>query len=431
MQVSIEAGEGLEKRMTITLPAERLEQAVETRLQEMVKTLRLDGFRPGKVPLRVVRQRFLQSTRQEIMGDLIQSSFFEAADKEQLAPAGPPRIDEVDPDTGRYVAVFEVMPEVEIAAMPDVEIKRPQVDITEADLDAMIEKLRLQRSSWVKVERAAADGDQLVISFRGLLNGEVFPGGSAEDLTLVLGSKSLIDGFESGLIGASAGEERRLELKFPDDYRMEDLAGKDVLFETQVKEVRKQVLPDVDDTFIKALGVESGDAADFRVDIRKSMDHELEQRRKAKVKAQVMDALLASHQIQVPKVMVTQEAANLKQQSQYNMRQSGYSSSMDIPLGIFMEQAERRVALGLLVGAIIKGNDIRLDQHRLEQLIEDYAESYNEPDEVVNYYRNNKEARAPLENLVLEDQVVDWVLERVKVVDEPLSFEVFMNEQKD
>jgi trigger factor len=431
MQVSIEAGEGLEKRMTITLPAERLEQAVETRLQEMVKTLRLDGFRPGKVPLRVVRQRFLQSTRQEIMGDLIQSSFFEAADKERLAPAGPPRIDEVDPDTGRYVAVFEVMPEVEIAAMPDVEIKRPQVDITETDLDAMIEKLRLQRSSWVKVERAATDGDQLVISFRGLLNGEAFPGGSAEDLTLVLGSKSLIDGFESGLIGASAGDERRLELKFPDDYRMNDLAGKDVLFETQVKEVRKQVLPDVDDSFIKALGVESGDLADFRIDIRKSMDHELEHRRKAKVKAQVMDALLASHQVQVPKVMVTQEAANLKQQSQHNMRQSGHSSSVNLPLEIFMDQAQRRVALGLLVGAIIKGNDIRLDQSRLEQLIEDYAESYNEPDEVVKYYRNNKEARAPLENLVLEDQVVDWVLERVKVVDEPLSFEVFMSEQKD
>jgi trigger factor len=431
MQVSTEAGEGLERRMTVTLPAERLNQAIEERLQDMVKNVRLDGFRPGKVPMRVIRQRFSQSVRQEVMGDLIQNSFFEAAEKEGHAPAGMPRIDDVDLTAGRYTAVFEVMPEIALADMSAAEIKRPQVEITEADMDAMIEKLRQQRSSWVKVERPAEDGDQLVISFRGLLDGEVFPGGSAEDITLVLGSKSLIEGFESGLIGANAGEARNLSLKFPADYRMTELADKDVVFEVQVKEVHKQVLPEVDETFIKGLGVESGDMADFRVDIRKSMDHELGQRQKAKVKAQVMDAMLAANEILVPRVMIEQEAANLKNQTQQNMAQQGHSSSLNLPVEIFMDQAQRRVALGLLVGAIIKQNDIKLDQERLNKFIEDFAESYDDPDEVVDYYSSNKQARSTMENLVMEDQVVDWLLERVKVVDEPMDFDVFMNDKKD
>lgn len=431
MQVSTEAGEGLERRMTVTLAAERLNQAVEERLLDMAKNVRMDGFRPGKIPMRVIRQRFLQSARQEVMGDLIQNSFFEAAQQEGHSPAGMPRIDDVDLTAGRYTAIFEVMPEVTLTDMSATEIKRPQVEITDADVDAMIEKLRLQRSSWIKVERPAADGDQLVISFRGLLNGELFPGGSAEDITLVLGSKSLIEGFESGLVGASAGEERNLSLKFPADYRMTELADKDVVFEVQVKEVHQQALPEVDETFIKGLGVESGELADFRVDIRKSMDHELGQRQKSKVKAQVMDALLKTNNIQVPKVMIEQEAANLKHQTQENMGQQGNRSNLNLPLDIFMGQAERRVALGLLVGAIIKEKAIKLDQERLTKFIEDFAESYDDPDGVVEYYSNNKEARATLENLVLEDQVVDWVLEQVKLVDEPQEFEAFMNEEKD
>lgn len=430
MQVSIEAGEGLERKMTVTLPADKLVEAVEKRLEDMARNVRMDGFRPGKVPMRVVRQRFLQSARQEVMGDLIQSSFFEAAAKENQAPAGMPRIDDVDTAAGRYVAVFEVMPEVTLADMSAVEIKRPQVEIAEADIDAMIEKLRLQRSGWTKVERAAADGDQVVISFRGLLDGTAFPGGSAEDISLVLGSKSLIDGFESGLVGAGAGDERSLNLRFPDDYRMSELAGKDVVFEVQIKEVHQQVVPEVDETFIKGMGVESGDMADFRVDIRKSMDHELGQRQKAKVKAQVMDALLNTNHILVPSVMVEQEAANLQQQTLQNMAREGHSSKLNLPLDIFKDQAKRRVTLGLLVGAIIRQNDIKLDQERLKKFIEDFAESYDEPDDVVSYYSTNKEARSTMENLVMEDQVVDWILERVKVIDEPFSFDAFMNEHK-
>jgi trigger factor len=431
MQVSIEAGEGLERRMTVALPANQVQEAVDERLKKMTSSLRMDGFRPGKVPLRVVRQRYGKSVRQEVMGDLIQSSFMDATKDQGVVPAGPPRIDDLDLDAASYVAVFDVMPEVTIADLSETTIKRPRVAISEADIDALVEKLREQRASWTQVDRPAEDNDQLLISFTGFIDDEAFDGGAAEDVTVVLGANSMIDGFESGLMGAGAGEDRSLQLTFPADYRVESLAGKEARFEVAVKEVRHQVLPDIDEDFIKEFGVESGTMADFRADIHSNMTHELDQKLKSTVKNRVMDALYAAHEIDVPKFMVEQESETLKEQTLKNMARQSRGSNINLPSELFNDQAKRRVVLRLLIDEIIDENGFSLDEARVEQTIAEMAKSYDDPQEMIDYYRNDKEAKINIGHLVMEDQVVDWLMERMQVEDESEDFESFMNPERD
>ncbi|MEO5342085.1 MAG: trigger factor [Gammaproteobacteria bacterium SHHR-1] len=417
--------------MTVELPSEQLQEAVDKKLQELSGTVRMDGFRPGKVPMRVIRQRFGRSVRQEVMGDLIQSSFFDAAQQQNVSPVAMPRIDELDLDAARYVAVFEVMPEVTLADMSEVSIKRPQVEITDADVDKMVEQLRKQRASWEPVERPAQDGDQLLISFTGYIEDEAFEGGSAEDVPLELGSGRMIEGFEAGLLGASAGDKPSLELKFPEDYRVEHLAGRDARFEVEVKEVREQRLPEINETFIKEFGIESGEMTDFLADIRKSMEFELNKKRKQMIKDQVMNALAEANPIQVPEALVERDAEVLKKQTLQDMARQGQSSALDLPVEIFKDSARRRVVLGLLVGEIVQQNQFKPDAERVQQAIEDYTQGYENPQEVIDYYRNNKEARANVESMVVEDMVTDWVLTQVKVEDETQTFDAFMNPEKE
>ena len=429
MQVSIESGEGLERRMTVELPADDVQQEVDKRLQGMTRTVRIDGFRPGKVPLRIVRQRFGDSVRQDVIGEMIQKTFYEAATQEKVTPAGMPRIDDLDAENASYTAVFEVVPTVELGDMSGVTVKRPNIEIADADVDAMVDKLRKQRASWAVIERAAEMGDQLLISFKGMIDGEVFDGGSAENVPIELGSNSLIEGFEEGLVGAVAGDSRNLELKFPEDYRVQDLAGKDTVFEVDIAKVRHEVLPEIDEEFVKAFGIDSGKNDDFMADIRKNMDHELDQKIKSTVKERVMDALLEVNSFDVPQVMVNQEAESMKKQSQENMAQQGHGSSIDLPIELFKDQAQRRVTLGMLMNEIVSSNDIVVDQDRVTSTIEEFAQSYEKPEEVIEHYKSNSQSRASVENLVLEDQVVDWVLEQVKVEDEAAEFDAFMNPQ--
>jgi trigger factor len=319
------------------------------------------------------------------------------------------------------------MPEISVADMSDVSIKRPQVEVAESDVDAMLDKLRKQRASWSAVERATEEGDQVLVSYKGFIDGEAFEGGSAEDVPLDIGSKSFIEGFEQGLVGASAGDNRSLELKFPDEYRVEHLAGKDVTFEVELKEVRHQVLPDIDEGFVKQFGIESGSADDFRTDIRKNMEHEVKQKIKSTVKDRIMNALLEANQIDVPKSMVEQECEAIKKQAMENMAQRGQSSNLDLPADVFSDQAKRRVSLGLLMGEIMSGNELSVDQDRVNSTIEEMAQSYEKPEEVIEYYKNNPDGRSSLESLVLEDQVVDWVVGQIKVEEESLGFDDFMN----
>lgn len=425
MQVTVQSGEGLERRMTVELPADEINQEVEKRLRDLSKRVRLDGFRPGKVPLKIVRTRYGLQVQQEVFGEKVESSFAEAASQESLRPAGAPRIEPVleqGQGEGRfaYTAVFEVLPEIQLNSLADQRIEQPRAEVTEQDVDNMIDKLRRQRQTWEQVERASQDGDRLTISFKGLLDGELFEGGEAEDVPLVLGSGTMVEGFESGLAGASAGDERSLDLTFPEDYRAERLAGKQVVFEVRVGKVEEPVLPELDDEFAKSFGVETGDLEKLRADVKNNMQRELKQRLQAKVKEGAMDALLAANPIDVPAALIEQEIGALREQTRQNM---AGNSGMELPASLFEDQARRRVALGLIMAEVVKKNDIQLDQARVDTTIQDMAASYEDPQEVVNFYKNNRQQRASVENLVLEDQVVDWILEQAQLDNVESSFE--------
>ena len=424
MQVSLESVQGLERRMTVEVPAEQVEQAVEQRIQRIARSVRLDGFRPGKAPLRVVRQRFGDQARREAYGELIETSFQQAATQEQLRVVAQPRIELKDVEGGAlgYVATFEVMPEVTLSDLSGAVIRRPTASVQESDVDVMIESLRRQRTSWVEVERAAQEGDTVQISFKGTVDGEAFPGGSADHVPLTLGSGSMIPGFESGLVGMSKGEVRTLDLSFPADYRVANLAGKPASFEVTVHRVNEPRLPDLDEAFVRSFGVADGTADSLRADVRANMERELEQRLEAALKERVMNLLMERNPVDVPAALVADEAQRLRNQAKGDLTRAGHSSALELPLSLFEEQARRRVWLGLLVGEVIRTQGLKVDGERVRRKIERLAESYEQPDDVVSWYYANHDALRPVENLVLEDQVADWVVTRLQVEDEPTTF---------
>lgn len=425
MQVSVESGEGLEKRLLVDLPAERVAAVMDRKLKDLARHVRLDGFRPGKVPMRTIKQRFGEQVRQEAYGTLIQETLYEAASQQNLLPAGEPQVElrEAAEEGGLgYTAIFEVMPEVKLADLSGQSVTRPVAEVTETDIDDMIEKLRKQRTVWNDVERGAKDGDTIHISFKGMVDGEAFQGGAAENVPLTLGSGAMIEGFETGLLGAKSGDERTLEVKFPDDYRAEHLAGKDATFDVTVLRVTEPQLPEVDEEFVKAFGVESGTVEGLRADVAKNMRHELRQKLKSMTKERVMEALLAANPMDVPKAMVNQESERMKQQVLQDMQQRGQASGMDIPASVFADQAQRRVHLGLLVAEIINDQQLKAQEDQVRETIAEFAESYENPLEVIDYYMQDKNARTGIENLVLENLVVEWVLGQVQVADETKSF---------
>jgi trigger factor len=422
MQVSVESGEGLERRMTIELPPERFEAEVANRLQQVARTARLPGFRPGKVPLKILRQRFGEQIDQEVFGDLMQSSFSEAVGQQQLRPAGPPRVvPTIDRVGGRYsyVATFDVLPSITLASLADQIIRRPVAEVGETDLEAMLERLRQQRKTWVRVERPAQQGDRVIASFTGTVDGEVLQGGSAQDRPVELGAEHLIPGFEDGLVGISAGETRLLNLSLPDGYHAKHLAGKPVTFEVSVSAVEGPVVPEPDAELARAYGVEDGNVERFRQDVRANMERELRQRIQARLKHQVMDALIAANPIEVPAVLVRGEIAVLKDQT----RRSAGASGVQLPDTLFETSARRRVSLGLIIGEVVRHNGIVVDPQRVRAAVEDMASTYETPKDVVDHYYASKENLATVETMVLEDQVVDWVLEHARVEDEPMSFQ--------
>jgi trigger factor len=394
---------------------------VTKRLKQIGKTARMDGFRPGKVPLNMLRRRYGGQLLQEVYGEIIESSYREAVQQQNLHPVGMPKI-EPKVTEGQsvfsYIATLEVMPEITLAKLEGT-VKRPTAQVTDADVEEMLEKLQKQRASWNAVDRAAAEGDQVKISFKGTVDGEDFEGGSANDVPLILGSKRMIEGFESGLVGIVKEEKRNLELKFPDDYRVEELAGKPVTFEVEVSEVAEQVLPEVDEEFAQALGAHEG-VEKLKQDIRDNMQRELKQRIWGRLKNQAMDLLLNCNPIQLPGALVQEEIKALRKQTRSQLQ--GGSGSIELPDNLFEDQARRRVTLGLLIAEVIKQQQVELDRDRLRRTLEDYAASYEDADEVIKHYLSNRNQMAAIENIVLEDQVVDWVLEQVQVEDEPTSF---------
>jgi len=423
MQVTLETAEGLLRRLLVQVPAAQVDEAVEQRLKELARRVRMDGFRPGKAPLPVVRQRYGEQARDEVVGDLIQRTYMNAVTEQNLRPAGAPRITEIDVVVGeglRYVAEIEVYPEITLADLSGITIERPQAEISEADVDAMIENLRKQRVSFNTVDRAAAEGDRVTVDFKGSIDGEPFDGGSANDMPIELGKGMLLKDFEAPIVGMKAGESKTIEVTFPEDYHVEHLAGKKASFDVTVKDVAEAVLPEVDDAFCAAFGVKEGGAEALRLEVRKNMERELAQSIKRRVKQQVMDGLLAVNEVQLPKALVEEEAQRLRQQFSQQMRGA---KTDQLPLNIFEPEAERRVKLGLLVAELVKSEGLKVDAARVDALLDDIAASYEDPDEVKVYYKSRPNLMQDLEALAVEDLVVEHVLSKAKVTDKPMSFE--------
>ncbi|GGJ88339.1 trigger factor [Pseudomonas matsuisoli] len=424
MQVSVESTSALERRMTIGVPAERIETEVDKRLQQTARRAKIPGFRPGKVPMSVIRQRYEASARQEALGDIIQATFYEAVVEQKLNPAGAPAVEPKVFEKGKdleYVATFEVFPEFTVSGLEDIAIERLSADVADSDVDNMLEILRKQNTRFEKVDRAAAEGDQLNIDFVGKIDGEAFAGGSATGTSLVLGSGRMIPGFEDALVGASAGEERVINPTFPEDYQNLDLAGKTAEFTVTVNEVAEPKLPELNEDFFKLFGVNESGEEGFRTEVRKNMDRELRQAIKSKVKTQVMDGLLAANPIEAPKALVDNEVNRLRVQA---VQQFGGNIKPDqLPAELFTEQAKRRVALGLIVAEVVKQFELKPDDARVRELIEEMASAYQEPEQVVAWYLKNDEQMNEVRSVVLEEQVVDTVLQKAKVTDKSVSYE--------
>ncbi|MGD8176601.1 trigger factor [Marinimicrobium sp. ARAG 43.8] len=435
MQVSIETTSGLERRLTVGVPAAEVDSEVQKRLQQAAQNIRINGFRKGKVPMKVVRQRYGAGVRQEVLGELINRSFYEAVSKEQVKPAGQPSIEPKQFEEGKdleYVATFEVYPSVELGDFSGFEITRYKADVSAEDVDKMIDVLREHQAGWKEVDRAAQDGDQVNIDFVGTRDGVEFEGGSAKGQNLVLGSGSMIPGFEAGIEGLKAGEEKTLELTFPEDYQAEDLRGAKVEFKVTVNAVSEKELPELDKEFYAKFGVEKGGKPQFRKEVKANMTRELKNAVRNKVKTQVMDALLESHKPDLPKALVDSEIETLRQQmlQRFGGQQQNFDVKSLLPDNMFEEEAQRRVALGLVVGEIVKQHDIKVDSDRVRELVEEMASTYEEPEAVVNYYYENRQLLASVESAALEDQVVDFVLDKAKVTDESASYDDVVGSQK-
>lgn len=426
MQVSVETTSTLERRMTVGVPAEKIDSAVESKIAETAKRVRIDGFRPGKVPLREVRRRYGKAIREEVIGEIVSNSFYEAMNQQALNPAGYPSIQRTKDEPGQdfeFVATFEVYPQVTVQGLSAITVVRPVADITEADIDTMIQRLREQRATFVDVDRAAQQGDQVVIDFAGTKDGVAFQGGSAENTKLVLGSGSMIPGFEDGLVGATKGEERILSLTFPADYHSEELKGQAVQFAVTVKAVQEKQLPEVNEEFIKTFSPKDTSLENFRVEIRQNMERELKNAVKNRVKKQVMDGVLEQNSVEAPKALIDSE---IDRQRRQMVQQFGGGANFDyrtLPAELFETQATRAVKLALLLGELIKERQIKADATRVRTAIEELAQPYENPEQVISWYYENEQVLQQVEAMVLEDQVVDVILEQAQLNDQSMSYE--------
>ncbi|MBK5931067.1 trigger factor [Halochromatium salexigens] len=431
MQVSVETGDGLTRRLKVELPAEEIEQEIDKRLQNYARSARLPGFRPGKVPMRMLRQRYGDSVRREVFGERVEASFPQAIAESELRPVGRPEIEpDLDQAAGHYgyVAEFEIMPELTLQSLDGGSVIRPQAEVTEADVEETLEHMRQQRKRWEPVERVAASGDRLTLDFEGQIDGEPFEGGRGEDVQLEIGAGRFIPGFEEQLIGASVGDEPVVEVTFPDDYQQAALAGKPARFKVVVKRVEEPILPALDAELIAEFGIEDGDLERFRADVRANLERELAQRTKAKVKNQVMDALLEANPLPVPAALLAEEIESLRQQMMQNL--GGAGSEIKLPDELFAENARRRVALGLIIAEVIKQQELSPDPERVRATVEEMAASYDDPQAVIDHYYADRQRLAAIESIVLEDLVVEHLLEQLQVTDEPTSFSELTAQQQ-
>ncbi|MCB1736285.1 MAG: trigger factor [Gammaproteobacteria bacterium] len=431
MRVSVETTEGLQRRMTVEVPAERVDGEVESRIKQYARRVRLDGFRPGKVPVKLVKKQFGDSIRQEVLGEVIESTLREAFQQENVNPAGMPSVESVKDQIGEdfsYAAIFEVYPEITVGDLSALSVTQTMAEVTDADIDAMLEKLRSQQAGWEEVEREAAKGDRMVIDYQGkLADGADFPGNKRDDAQLVLGGGNLGDDFETQLVGAKAGDSRSFDVTFPEDFRIDEMAGKTAHFEVSVKKVFGETLPEMNDDFATSLGIEEGGVDALRAQVRENMERELGQKLRGMLKDSVMNAVLEANPVDLPSAMVAEEAKRLQQQMIEQLTSTTHGKAPELPVSLFEDQAKRRVSLGLLLGEVIKTNEITADEAKVRALIEGFAESYEDPQEVIDTYYQHSEMLAQVESLAMEDQVVDLILGQCQVGEEASNFDAVMN----
>jgi len=434
MQVSVEATDGLERRMTVAVPAERVEKEVENRLKSLSRTAKLAGFRPGKVPMKVITSKFGPQVRQEVLDEVTNKTFQEAIIQEKLQPAGRPRIEPRQSESGKdfeYIAIFEVFPGIKLAPLSNIKIEKPVAEISEVDVDNMLEKMRKQRVEWQPAERPAQSEDQLVIDFRGTIDGEDFEGNEGKNITLVLGSKSFIEGFEDQLTGVKAGDEVSVEVTFPEDYHAKKLAGQRARFDVTVHSVSAAHLPEMDEEFARSFGVKDGGLESLRHEVREGMGLEMEQVIREKTKSQVMDSLYTANPLELPKALLEGEITNLIAQTRNTLKNQGAKvDEIKLERDMFEERARRRVSLGLLVSEIIKDNDFKAEAPKVREAVEKIAATYDDPQEVVKWYYSDRNRLSHIESIVLEDQVVDWVMKNASVTENKTTFDDIMKDRQ-
>jgi len=417
MQVSVENLSPIERRLTVGVPAERIETEVESRLQKAAKTVRIDGFRPGKVPMKVVKQRYSAGIREEVVGEVMRQSFYEAVTQEKLNPVGSPNIEPKTLEAGKdfeYTATFEILPEVEFTDLSKIEVEKVTAKIEDADIESQIEQLREQQQEMKATKRAAKEGDQVVIAFEGKVDGETFEGGSSDETPLVLGSNTMIPGFEDGLLGIKPGEERVLDLEFPESYHAEELAGKAVQFTVKAKKSFKPVPAELNEEFFAKYGIEGGEE-EFRTKLRESMEAALESALNNKLKSNLIDKLLGAHEIAVPSALVDQEIDQIRNEM---VQQFGGGQQIDpsmFPADMFKDRAVQRVASGLLINQYVRDNQLSASDEQVRTAIENFASTYEDSDQVIEHVYANEQQLQHFKSVAVEEQVIAGLLEKVQV----------------
>ncbi|MGW8184427.1 MAG: trigger factor [Burkholderiales bacterium] len=436
MQTNLERLGELVRRLSVTLPAAELESEVETRLKRLSRTVKLHGFRPGKVPLKVVAQQFGTQVRQEVFGDAMQRSFGEAVREQNLKVAGFPRFDAAPPAENaaefQYSATFEVYPDVAVGDIKGATIRRAVHEVSDADVDQTVEKLRGQRVRYEASAREAQNGDRLTLDYHGTIDGQEFTGNSGKDIQVVLGEGRLLPDFESNLLGARSGAEKAFDLRFPADYHGQEVAGKPARFHVTVKEVAAPHLPEVNSDFAKSLGVADGDLAKMRAEIRANLEREVKLRLKNRVKEQVMQSLLDATPLETPQGLVRGEVERMQAAARQDLAARGVkvTDQTPLPADLFEKQAQRRVSLGLILAELVKAHGLLAKPEQVRAMVEELAQSYERPEEMVKWYYASQDRLREIESAVLEDNVVQWALETAKVEETPIDFDELMGNKQ-
>ena len=431
MQSNVEELGTLERRLDVSIPQEKIETEVENRLKRLARTAKIHGFRPGKVPLKIVKQQYGPQVRQEVIGDVLKKNFSEAVREKNLKVAGYPHFEPKDITENasqvEFSATFEVYPDVVLGALDTSRVERPSVNVTQSDVDKTLDTLRKQRMQYELVGRPAAKGDRLNIDFRGTIDGEEFAGSKAENSSLILGEGRFLKDFEEPLTGMSAGQSKTFEVTFPENYHGKEAAGRTAAFEVKLNAVEAARLPEVNAEFARSLGVEDGDIERLRAEIQTNLEREVANRIKARIKEQVMQCLLDTTSSQAPKALVEAEMERLMHDARRDLASRGVNpKDMPLPQDLFQERAQRRVSLGLILAELVKTHGLQPKPEQVRAMVEDLAQSYENPAEVVKWHYAAPDRLNEAESLALEDNVVQWVLEKVKVEDKPMTLDELM-----